>query len=208
MVDGALNAVRGAANLDGSGNVAPARQNAPMARYVALIRGINVGAHRRIPMAALRELAEALGHESVETYVQSGNILFESGARSEQKLEGGFEKAIADELGHEVRVMVRSAAHLASIIDGNPFAARDPQPKQLHVTFLSATPTAKQLKALEAGDYAPDEVAAAGREIYCYLPNGAGRANLSNAVLERALGVPGTMRNWRTVTTLADMLAG
>jgi uncharacterized protein (DUF1697 family) len=178
-----------------------------MACYVALLRGINVGGHRRISMTALRELAESLGHESVETYVQSGNVLFESGARGEERLEQGFERAIADQLGHEVRVMVRSRSHLERIVEQNPFADRNPEPKQLHVVFLSDKPPASRLKALEDGEYAPDEVAARGRDIYCYLPNGSGRANLTNAILEKALGVPGTMRNWRTVTTLADMLA-
>lgn len=158
-------------------------------------------------MAALREVAESLGHESVATYVQSGNVLFASSARSEEALEQGFEQAIADQLGHDVRVMVRSRSHLERIVEQNPFADRNPEPKQLHVVFLSGKPAAKQLKALEDGEYAPDEVAAKGRDVYCYLPNGSGRANLTNAILEKALGVPGTMRNWRTVTTLADMLA-
>src|SRR4051794_41705135 len=113
-----------------------------MTRYVALIRGINVGGHRRVSMGDLRELTESLGHESVKTYVQSGNVLFESSARSERKLEQGFEQGIADELGHEVRVMVRSASHLARIVKQNPYVARKPEPKQLHVVFLADTPKA------------------------------------------------------------------
>jgi uncharacterized protein (DUF1697 family) len=179
-----------------------------VARYVALIRGINVGGHRRVSMGDLRELTESLGHESVSTYVQSGNVLFESGARSERKLEQGFEQAIATELGHDVRVMVRSAGHLGRIVDQNPFAGRKPEPKQLHVVFLAEKAAASKLRSIDMAAYAPDEMSASGRDLYVYLPNGAGRANLTNAILEKQLGVPGTMRNWRTVTTLADMLAG
>lgn len=179
-----------------------------MSSYVALIRGINVGSHRRIPMADLRDLTESLGHESVKTYVQSGNVVFESTARSERKLEQGFEKAIADELGHDVRVMVRSAAHVGRIIKQNPYADRKPEPKQLHVVFLADKPKAADLRAFDTDPYAPDEMTAKDRELYVYLPNGAGQARLTTAILEKQLGVPGTMRNWRTVTTLADMLAG
>jgi uncharacterized protein (DUF1697 family) len=181
---------------------------AAMPRYVALLRGINVGGHRRIAMGDLRELTEALGHTEVSTYVQSGNVLFASSARSEPKLERAFEKAIADSFGHDVRVMVRSAAHLRKIVEQNPFADRKPEPKQLHVVFLTEKPAAARLKAFDDAPYAPDEMAASQRDIYVYLPNGAGRANLTNAILEKQLRVPGTMRNWRTVTTLAEMLAG
>lgn len=179
-----------------------------MPRYVALLRGINLGPHKRISMAELRELGESLGHDSVSTYVQSGNVLFESGSRSERKLEQAFEEAVADRFGLEVRVMVRSASHLARIVKQNPFGDRDPGPTQLHVVFLGEKPAAAGLRSIDADAYAPDEMASKGREIYLYLPNGAGRANLSNAVVERRLGQPGTMRNWRTVTNLADLLAG
>jgi uncharacterized protein (DUF1697 family) len=179
-----------------------------MARYVALVRGINVGGHRRISMGDLRGLTDALGHEDVSTYVQSGNVLFTSSARSERKLEQGFETAIAKELGHEVQVMVRSASHLQRIIRENPYADRKPEPKQLHVVFLADKPKPADVRSFDATAYEPDEMTAKERDLYVYLPNGAGRANLTNAVLEKTLGVPGTMRNWRTVTTLADMLAG
>lgn len=179
-----------------------------MARYVALVRGINVGGHRRVSMGDLRGLTEALGHEDVRTYVQSGNVLFTSSARSERKLEEGFEKAIAKELGHEVRVMVRSASHLERIITENPYGDRKPEPKQLHVVFLADKPKAADVRSFDTTAYEPDEVTAMERDLYVYLPNGAGQAKLTNAILEKRLGVPGTMRNWRTVTTLADMLAG
>jgi uncharacterized protein (DUF1697 family) len=173
--------------------------------YVALLRGINVGGHQRIRMSDLRALLEGLGHESVETYLQSGNAVFRSRRASDASLGSAMEEAIAAELGLTVTVLVRGAAELAGIVDGTPYGDRGADAKRLHVAFLSAAPSAAAVGKLDAAQFAPDELAIAGREVYLHYPNGYGRTKLTNAVLERRLGVAATTRNWRTVTALADL---
>ena len=179
--------------------------NAGMPNYVALLRGINVGGHQKIRMSDLRGLMEGLGHESVQTYLQSGNAVFRTGRKSDASLAAAMEKAIAAELGLTVTVLVRSAAELAGVVDAMPYGGRGADAKQLHVAFLSAAPSAGAVKKLDAAQFAPDELEIAGREVYLHYPNGYGRTKLTNAVLERRLGVDATTRNWRTVTKLAEL---
>ena len=179
--------------------------NARMPTYVALLRGINVGGHQKIRMSDLRTLMEGLGHEAVATYLQSGNAVFRSPRKGDAGLASALEKAIAGELGLTVTVLVRSAAELAGVVDGTPYGDRGADAKQLHVAFLSAAPTAAAVKKLDAAQFAPDELEVAGREVYLHYPNGYGRTKLTNAVLERRLGVAATTRNWRTVTALAEL---
>jgi uncharacterized protein (DUF1697 family) len=183
-------------------------ENARVPTYVALLRGINVGGHQKIRMADLRTLMERLGHVSVETYLQSGNAVFRSSRKSDAALASAMEEAIAAELGLTVSVLVRTGAELARVVDGTPYGDRGADMKQLHVAFLSAAPTAAAVKKLDAAQFAPDELEVAGREVYLHYPDGLGRSKLTNAVLERRLGVAATMRNWRTVTTLAELAAG
>ena len=183
-------------------------ENARVPTYVALLRGINVGGHQKIRMADLRVLMEGLGHESVETYLQSGNAVFRSPRKTDAALASGMEEAIAVELGLTVSVLVRTGAELDRVVHGTPYGDRGADMKQLHVAFLSAAPTAAAVKKLAAAQFAPDELEVAGREVYLHYPDGPGRSKLTNAVLERRLGVAATMRNWRTVTTLAELVAG
>ena len=179
----------------------PARQ-----RYVALLRGINLGARNKLAMADLRALVEAVGAEDVETYVQSGNVVFETAAAA-----GGLELELADAIrqahGLDVAVLVRSAAELDAIVKKNPFLRAGADEKSLHVTFLAARPKQALVKALDPRSSPPDELRVAGREVYLLCPNGYGRSKLSNAFFEKRLDVVATTRNWRTVRTLAELAA-
>ena len=179
--------------------------NPAMPTYAALLRGINVGRNKRIGMADLRALVESLGHESVRTHLQSGNIVFDTPQRSAKPLEGALEKAIAAELGMDVTVIVRRSDELAAVVDASPFEGRTDDPKQLHVAFLSEAPKAAAVKGFGAEDFAPDELEVIGREVHLLYPKGYARTKLTNAVLEKRLGVRATSRNWRTVTALADL---
>jgi uncharacterized protein (DUF1697 family) len=172
--------------------------------YVALLRAINLGAKNKIPMAALRTLFEALGAKDVRTYVQSGNVVFESNA-SARDLRETIEKAIEHELGLDVTVLLRSARQLARIVRSNPFSARDQA--SLHVTFLEKRPKQSRVRALDPNRSPPGEFRVAGTEVYLHCPNGYGRSKLSNAFFETGLDVAGTTRNWRTVTALAELAA-
>lgn len=171
------------------------------AAYVILLRGINVGGNRKVPMVALRAAFEAAGCTAVETYIQSGNAVLES-ALPAGELRAALEAAVRDAFGFDIDIMVRSAAEMAVIAAGNPYPLDDE--KALHVAFLHAPPP--DPAALAAVDCAPEALTVSGRELYYYLPNGMGRALLPAEVAKRCRA-PMTVRNWRTVTKLAEMAA-
>lgn len=176
-----------------------------MTAYVALLRGINVGGHNKLPMAGLRAVATDCGFGDVATYIQSGNVVFTARAGA-KKVAALLHDAILAELGVNTRVVVRTGAQLQSIVECNAFVARGADTKLLHVAFMyeESTPT---LDAVDPQVYAPDEIAVDGTEAYLYVPNGLGRSKLANETILRKLGILGTTRNWRTVTTLAEMTA-
>ena len=157
-------------------------------------------------MADLRELVEGLGHEDVVTHIQSGNVVFRASSRSAEKVAEGIEKALADDLGFETAVMVRTAADLKAILAERPFA--DAAPAALHVAFCRHEPDAERAAALAPPEGSPDECALIGREVLLHLPSGMGRTKLNGAYLERRLGVPVTARNWKVVTALQELASG
>jgi uncharacterized protein (DUF1697 family) len=181
-----------------------------MTTFVALLRGINVGGRNRMSMDALRELVTSLGYEDVGTYVQSGNVVF-SGTGSPSEAARAIESGIADVLGLDVAVMVRSAPQLARILRDNPYAGLGADPKTVHVTFLAEPPDDRHRRELEEvaagsgpdGLFGDDRFALLGADVFLFCPGGYGRTKLNNAFFERRAGGEATTRNWRTVTTLA-----
>lgn len=171
-------------------------------RYVALLRGINVGGRTRVAMDDLRRLFADLGYGDVTTYIQSGNVLFDADGPA-APVAAAIEEGIASELGLSVTVVLRSAAELDAVVDANPFAGRVPDPSKLHVTFLAAEPAG----TVEVPPGVADELAVAGREVYLHCPGGYGRTKLDNGFFERGLGVPATTRTWTTVRKLRDLRA-
>jgi uncharacterized protein (DUF1697 family) len=178
-----------------------------MTTYLALLRGINVGGRTRVAMADLRRLFTALGHTEVTSYLQSGNVLFESAVEA-ARLAGDIEQRIAQDLGLSVTVLVRTGADLERIVANNPFLGRNVDPTKLHLTFLAEAPESARVARLEAPGGEPDEFFLAGREIYLHCPNGYGRTKLNNAYFERRLALVATTRNWKTVTTLSNLANG
>ena len=178
-----------------------------MATYAALLRGINLGSRNRVSMPDLRELFLALGSEDVETYVQSGNVVFKSSARSAKKLTAAIEERIAGDLGLEVTVILRTKAQLAKLLAGNPFAKGEKDPLKLHVTFLAAKPAAPRVRDLDSKYGGRDKFRVVGQDVYLHTPGGYGKSKLSNAYFERGLDVAATTRNWTTVTKLAELAA-
>ncbi|MGW5669775.1 DUF1697 domain-containing protein [Micromonospora sp. NPDC003776] len=179
-----------------------------MARYAALLRGVNVGS-TRLAMADLRRIVADLGHEDVKTYLQSGNVVFTSPPTKDDILGQGIERRLADELGLRVPVLVRSDAELAAVADASPYAAKQDDPTRTLVAFLSARPTAAKVKELTvpAGENVEYEVV--GREIHLHFPDGGyGRSKFTNAYLEKKLGLVATTRNWKSVLALRDLAAG
>jgi uncharacterized protein (DUF1697 family) len=174
-----------------------------MGGFVALLRGINVGGHRKVPMAELRAVAEGLGLTRVRTYVASGNLVFESNEQG-PALERALEAAIAERFGFDVDVIVRSAAEWCALHGGNPFpeeSATDPAKVMMTIGKQPATDAA--VAALRARASANERVERAGEALWLWFGDGAGRSKLAAAPAGKEIW---TTRNWRTVATLKDML--
>lgn len=177
--------------------------------YIAMLRGINVGKHKRMKMDQLRASFEALGFTEVKSYIQSGNVVFRAGRISPSGICGKLEERIVSDFGFSASVISRTRDEMEKIIRGNPFLrdSRFDQSK-LHVTFFAETPSAPALKELEQLTTKPDQSHGTGKEIYLYLPNGVSKSSLVNNPLERRLLNDATMRNWRTVNSLYEIAAG
>jgi uncharacterized protein (DUF1697 family) len=174
--------------------------------YVSMLRGINVGGHKRIKMEQLRASFETLGFEQVKTYIQSGNAVFKAGKASTSKLSKIIEEKILSEFGFPVSVILRGSDEIVKAIEGNPFLKeRGIDPGKLHVTFLSAAPAPAALKKLADLVAVPDKFCCLDREIYFYLPNGVSQSVLMKSPVDRVLAVVTTTRNWKTVNSLHQM---
>jgi uncharacterized protein (DUF1697 family) len=175
--------------------------------YVALLRGINLGA-RRMAMKDLAELCTGQGCSDVRTYIQSGNVVFAAPAAAVKRLRPALEKRIEEQFGFAVPVVVRSREQLQRVVDGNPFLKAGKPEKTLHVAFLADEPGAKAIAQLDLQRSAPDEFRVIRGEIYLYLPNGAGASKLTNAYFDAKLSTISTARNWATVLKLLAMCCG
>lgn len=174
------------------------------ARRIALLRGINVGGNKKVPMARLRELFEQLGHRAVRSYVQSGNVVFTAADPKATPAQLGqqVEQAIEEEFGFPVAVTIRTRDELAAVIAADPFAGVADHPSRYHVVFLADEGDPRRLAEVDAAAFEPERFALHGRELYLWTPEGIGRSKLAQALSERRLGAAATARNWRTVTTL------
>jgi uncharacterized protein (DUF1697 family) len=170
-----------------------------MTTYVALLRGINVGRNQRIAMADLRRLLTGLGHGDVRTLLQSGNAVFTSSRRSGARLAAELEAAIAKEFGLGVRCLVLSAAELRAVAEENPLEI--PDGSRFLVSFLFGAVPAGARK-IDAGQFAPEQVAVGSRAIYLWCVNGILESTILGEYSEKALGLTATNRNWNTVAKL------
>jgi uncharacterized protein (DUF1697 family) len=174
--------------------------------YIALLRGINIGPHKRIKMEALQQAMRELGFDDVKTYIQSGNVVFKTATTDATRLANKIEKKLLSAFGFPVPVIVRTPAELHQVIQKNSFLKESGiDSAKLHVTFLSGSPEKAVLKSLDTIAAGPDRVRWNDKEIYLHCPNGYGETKLSNSTLEKALSVQATTRNWETVTKLYEM---
>jgi uncharacterized protein (DUF1697 family) len=174
-------------------------------REVALLRGVNVGGRNILPMAVLRTVVESVGHRDVETYIQSGNVVFtanDSGA-SRAHLSAELRDAISATAGLDIVVVVRSAADLAAAVERIPFDTSDPA--KLYVFFLGGVPSAEAIAKLEPERFAPDCFEVVGDHLYAFFPEGLGRSKFTTDYIERRLAVPATARNLNTVRRVLQM---
>jgi uncharacterized protein (DUF1697 family) len=173
-----------------------------MAVFISMLRGVNVGAHNRMRMGALRALYESLGLEEARTYVQSGNVVFRTKQRNSALLAKKIQGAIEEKLGCRPDVILRTPDEFRTAISASPFAGRDLEPGKILVTFLAAEPSAGADKTLASLKAHPEELHLKGRELYIYFPNGAGKSKLPWSQVERLLKVTGTARNWNSVINI------
>jgi len=175
-----------------------------MPTTIALLRGVNVGGHNKVPMADLRAALEDVGYADVRTYVQSGNVVLRSRAGA-KKVAADVHEAIEERFHLDIPVIARTVVQLKDIAAHNPFLRPDADPsRHLLVGFLDGIPAKAKVKALDPHRAAPEELRVRGTEVYFWCPDGWGTSKVSNG-LEKALGTAMTARNWRTITTLLEM---
>ncbi|HVF46584.1 MAG TPA: DUF1697 domain-containing protein [Pyrinomonadaceae bacterium] len=174
-------------------------------RYVALLRGINVGGNTMIKMEELRRTFEALGFERVVSYINSGNLAFDSPKGSDVKLAAMIEKAVEGLIGKNVSVMVREQKHILQVLANNPFDGQYASHKEMHVLFMKDEMPPEKQEQLRSLAPARERFEIAGREIYCHLPMGVADSLMGRGLFEKKLKVSVTARNWRTVETIAKL---
>jgi uncharacterized protein (DUF1697 family) len=177
-------------------------------RYVALLRGINVGGHRKVPMGELRAALQAAGHTEVATYVQSGNVVLTAPKTTTAKLEKALEATIEDAFGFAVQVMVRTEAELEAVVAADPLGRAKDDPAKHLVLFADTKLDAKKVAALVPDDPAPEAFAVRGRELYVWAEHGIGRSPLRDQLSDKRLGTATTGRNRRTLEKLLALCAG
>ena len=182
-----------------------------MPRYVALLRGINLGGRNRVAMADLRQLTETLGHTEVATYINSGNVVFTSPDTDCGALADALEQAIARSLAVRPAVVVLSRADLAQVIADNPFPD-EANPRCLHAVFRRLDLAPDAIAAVEEAQQrarakgSRDEAVPVGRALFLHTPDELGRSELAAQLSRSGVQADGTARNWATVTRLAAML--
>ena len=174
-----------------------------MPTYICILRGINVSGQKIIKMDALRKSFEEMKFKNVRTYIQSGNVLFESKEISNTSLEKQIQKKLLQDYGFHVPVLVKETKNLKSAVKNNSFIDRkNIDIDRLYVTFLAEKPSQTNIDKITPEQYAPDEFILSGNIVYLYCPGGYGNTKLSNNFFENKLKVVATTRNWKTVNEL------
>ncbi|SHH82197.1 DUF1697 domain-containing protein [Streptomyces sp. 3214.6] len=175
--------------------------------YAALLRGINVGGSKKVPMAELRTLLEGLDLGDVRTYLQSGQAVFSSAHGNEESLAAEITAAIEKHFGFGVDVVVRDHTFLKAVVDACPFPAAELEAKQLHVTYFSAPVDEERYAGIDRDAHLPEEFRLGDRVLYLYAPDGLGRSKLAEQLSRPRLtkGLIATTRNWNTVVKLVEM---
>jgi uncharacterized protein (DUF1697 family) len=169
--------------------------------YAALLRSVNVGG-RMLPMGDLVKMLERAACANTRTYIQSGNAVFQCPPAVAETLPTVLAKRIVSRYGFDAPVLVRTADELRAVVRGNPFADAE----GVHVAFLAEHPVPARVGALDARRSPGDVFSVRGREIYLRVANGMGQSKLTNAYFDSKLGTTSTMRNWRTVCALLEMM--
>jgi uncharacterized protein (DUF1697 family) len=178
-----------------------------MKTLISLLRGINMTGHNSIKMADLSNLYTELGFADVETYIQSGNVIFscESDLK-ETELTAIIEEGISEKFKYMISVMLRNTEEMKNITKVNPFLKKENfDPAKMAVIFLNKAPGNTEVQIVPSPGSLPDQFLIHGREIFIYCPNGFARTRLYSNFFEKKNDVIGTTRNWKTVTTLLNI---
>lgn len=177
-----------------------------MTKYLAILRGINVGGNRKILMNELKACITGLHFSEVSTYIQSGNVLFTPPNQvPEASLENTLEQVILETFGFAVPVIVRTVTEWQEVISQNPFWQTPVE--HLHLTLLKEPPTPAALQKFAENDFSPDQFAVIGRHVFIFCAGKYSDSKLTNAFIEKKLQVQATTRNWQTVLKLAELAA-
>lgn len=177
-----------------------------MITYISILRGINVSGHNIIKMDQLKKLMASLGFENVQTYIQSGNIIYQSKKTDPKKLSESIKKGIQKDFGYDVPVHTLTIDTLETIIKNNPFTKLSLDTSFLHVTFLAAMPDPAKIEILKSMDTKKDTFEIIEQTMYIYCPNGYGNTKLSNTFIENKLKIGATTRNWKTTNELLHLV--
>lgn len=177
-----------------------------MQTFIALLRGINVSGHKKIPMAQLRELCGGCGYLDGQSYIQSGNLIFKSADPSPAAIELALEKAIAAQFGFTVDVLVREAQKWPALLSGNPFPqAAAAEPNLVMMGLAKRPPHPGAVAALRERAKHGERIESAGEAIWFHYAKGVAGSKLSPALIDRLVGSPVTARNIRTVQKIAEL---
>ncbi|WP_224484714.1 DUF1697 domain-containing protein [Robertkochia aurantiaca] len=177
-----------------------------MHKRIAILRGINVGGKRKILMADLKSMFEKMKFSNVHTYIQSGNVFFESKNDIDNiELSKNIEEALKEAFGLEVPVIVRTPKEIETAISQNPFYRNDSDIGHLHLTFLKEEPTDENQDKAKSYNYEPDRFKIKGRDIFIYCEGKYHQSKLTNNFFEKKLKVGATTRNWKTVLKLFEL---
>lgn len=174
-----------------------------MPAYVALLRAVNLGPHNKVKMSDLAAVVEQAGHTDVTTYIQSGNVVFNSRRRSAPSVQSDLEQRLAEMTGKDLGVVVRTAAQIDELIEGNPLLATGADFTKLAVAFVQTPMSAAVRRELGSRDFSPERVVPGTHDVYLHFPNGQGRSKLK---LDPPLSGVVTVRNWNTVLKLGELL--
>ena len=174
-------------------------------KYVAFLRGINVGGKNKIKMETLRAGCATLGFENIKTYINSGNVIFETAKANDKKLAAKIEKAIEKEFALKIKVMIRSLVEIENIIANNPFEGQFENDKDLHVFFLDEELPEEKREMLFSNNNENEMFAVQNREIFCLLRVSVLDSLLGKDYIGKKLKVSATARNWRTVNKVLEL---
>lgn len=176
-----------------------------MNKYLSILRGINVSGQKKIVMKDLKILYEALKYKNVQTYIQSGNVIFET--NSSKNLAEKIEQKIADTYQFQVPVMIRTTEEMTALIKNNPFLKdKSIDQKSIYVTFLAELPKTEDIAKMNEINCEVEKIFISSKEIYVYCPAGYGNAKFNNNFIERKLKITATTRNWKTVNELFTLM--